>query len=120
MMGGGLCWLDYNSDGWLDLFVVNSLRPADTRQWEEKSGLPRSALFPNVGGTFEDVSRRSARICRYVGNGLRRADFDLDSHTDLYVTTAVQRADGPTTRCFGTTATGRSPRAHGAGIGAPG
>src|SRR6266571_5965955 len=24
MMGGGLCWLDYDRDGWLDLFVVNS------------------------------------------------------------------------------------------------
>ena len=24
MMGGGLCWLDYDDDGWLDLFVVNS------------------------------------------------------------------------------------------------
>ncbi len=34
MMGGGLCWLDYDEDGWLDLFVVNSyadvrLRPVD-------------------------------------------------------------------------------------------
>ncbi len=24
MMGGGLCWLDYDNDGWLDLFAVNS------------------------------------------------------------------------------------------------
>ena len=29
MMGGGLCWLDYDADGWLDLFVVNSY--ADVR-----------------------------------------------------------------------------------------
>ena len=29
MMGGGLCWLDYDSDGWLDLFVVNSHADVD-------------------------------------------------------------------------------------------
>ncbi len=29
MMGGGLCWLDYDSDGWLDLFVVNSYADVD-------------------------------------------------------------------------------------------
>ena len=31
MMGGGLCWLDYDSDGWLDLFVVNSYAQARHR-----------------------------------------------------------------------------------------
>ena len=31
MMGGGLCWLDYDDDGWLDLFVVNSYAPSRHR-----------------------------------------------------------------------------------------
>ena len=64
MMGGGLCWLDYDRDGWLDLFVVNSYAQADASAWEAKGGLPRSALYRNVRGRFEDVSaagrRRSA------------------------------------------------------------
>ena len=59
MMGGGVCWLDYDGDGWLDLFVVNSYATSDLLTWEARGGLPRSALFRNVGGTFEDVSRAS-------------------------------------------------------------
>ena len=50
MMGGGLCWLDYDSDGWLDLFVVNSYADADMTAWEARGGLPRSALYRNVRG----------------------------------------------------------------------
>jgi hypothetical protein len=88
MMGGGLCWLDYDSDGWLDLFVVNSYAQTDIATWEEKGGLPRSALFHNEGGTFEDVSRRSGADLQLRGNGCVAADFNLDGHTDLYVTTA--------------------------------
>ena len=30
MMGSGLCWLDYDRDGWLDLFVVNSYAERDS------------------------------------------------------------------------------------------
>ena len=51
MMGGGVCWLDYNGDGWQDLFAVNSYSSADTAQWEAHGGLPRTQLFENFTGT---------------------------------------------------------------------
>ena len=46
--------IDYNSDGWQDLFAVNSYASADTQQWEAHGGLPRTALFENVGGHVQE------------------------------------------------------------------
>jgi hypothetical protein len=88
MMGGGLCWLDYDSDGWLDLFVVNSYADVDIGPSEERGGLPRSALYRNVGGRFEDVSSRAGADLPLRGNGCVAADLNLDGHTDIYVTSA--------------------------------
>ncbi|MGE5273831.1 MAG: FG-GAP-like repeat-containing protein, partial [Verrucomicrobiota bacterium] len=87
MMGGGLCWLDYDGDGWLDLFVVNSYADADTATWEKRGGLPRSALFHNVGGRFVDVSSRSHADLAVKGQGCVAADLNGDGRTDLVVTT---------------------------------
>ena len=72
MMGGGLCWLDYNNDGWLDLFAVNSYSDADVESWNARGGLPRSALFENVHGHFVNVSCPLARERRRPGKRLRR------------------------------------------------
>jgi hypothetical protein len=88
MMGGGVCWLDYDRDGWLDLFVVNSFSAADRGRWEQNGGLPRSALFHNVKGSFVDVSRRSGADLAVRGEGCVAADFNQDGYTDLLVTTA--------------------------------
>ena len=68
-MGGGVCWLDYNGDGWLDLFAVNSYASADMARWEAHGGLPRAALFENLHGRFRDVSREAAPICRCRATG---------------------------------------------------
>jgi hypothetical protein len=90
MLGGGLCWLDYDDDGWLDLFVVNSYAEREVSRWEESGGLPRNALFRNVNGEFVDVSAESRADLAVRGNGCVAADFDLDGHTDVFVTTARQ------------------------------
>ena len=86
MMGSGLCWLDYDSDGWLDLFVVNSFTEAEASRWNESGGLPTLALYRNREGRFEDTSQEAEVDIAARGNGCVAADFDRDGALDLYVT----------------------------------
>ena len=88
MMGGGLCWLDFDNDGWLDLFVVNSYAVAEAGRWErEEGGLPISRLYQNKEGHFTDVSGASGVDLALRGNGCVAADLNLDGFTDIYITT---------------------------------
>ncbi len=88
MMGGGVCWVDVDDDGWLDLFAVNSYSDPDYGYWLEHGGQPRSALFRNRNGRFTDVSRTSGAGIRIRGNGCVAGDFNGDGFSDIYVTAA--------------------------------
>ncbi|MGZ4334415.1 MAG: FG-GAP-like repeat-containing protein [Gaiellaceae bacterium] len=87
MMGGGVCWLDYNGDGRLDLFAVNSYASADVQRWEARGGLPTSELFENVGGRFRNVTVRTHSGVAAQGDGCVAGDLNGDGRTDLVVTT---------------------------------
>jgi hypothetical protein len=89
MMGGGLCWLDYDNDGWLDLFVVNNYADSDIGAWNKRGGLPRTALFHNDHGHFVNVTARSDAGLAVRGQGCVAADLNGDGRTDLYVSTAA-------------------------------
>jgi ASPIC and UnbV/FG-GAP-like repeat len=88
MTGGGVCWLDYNGDGWLDLFVVNGHSRNERDEWEARGGLPTTRLFRNQEGRFTDVTEETGAGVALRGQGCVTADLDGDGHTDLYVTGA--------------------------------
>ena len=56
MTGGGLCWLDYDEDGWLDLFVVNGHSRNERDEWEARGGLPTTPCAPIPGVAPDDPS----------------------------------------------------------------
>lgn len=81
-MGSGLAWLDYDADGRMDLYVVQSGK-------FPPRGEPAAndRLYRNRGdGTFEDVSLRAGIRDGAYGMGAIGADYDNDGRTDLFVT----------------------------------
>ncbi len=81
--GGGIAWLDYNRDGFPDLFFVNGC----TYELWRSQRCPPSKLYRNNGdGTFTDVSAGSGLNHTGWGMGACVGDYDNDGWDDLYVT----------------------------------
>ena len=72
MMGGGLCWLDYNNDGWLDLFVVNSYAESDLGAWDSTAACRRARSSATTTGRFVNVTASAGAGLAVRGAGLRR------------------------------------------------
>ncbi|HET9361104.1 MAG TPA: VCBS repeat-containing protein, partial [Vicinamibacterales bacterium] len=83
IMGPGGLFVDFDDDGWLDIFLVDggSLAAAAVAK------RARHRLFRNRGnGTFEDVTARSGIAHHAYGMGACAGDYDNDGLIDLYVT----------------------------------
>jgi hypothetical protein len=82
-MSGGVAFIDYDNDGWLDIFFVNSL----TVDLVKSNGKTRSTLYRNKGdGTFTDVTDRSGLADVGWGMGAAIGDYNNDGFDDIYVT----------------------------------
>ncbi|MCP4306720.1 MAG: hypothetical protein GY788_17970 [bacterium] len=85
-MSGGLCWIDYDKDGWMDLYLVNSHSLDERDHWSRNGGLPSNTMLRNDQGVFVDVTAETGTGLTTRGHGCVAADFDGDGWTDLYVT----------------------------------
>jgi enediyne biosynthesis protein E4 len=81
--GAGCAFLDYDGDGWMDIYLVNSGR-CDFFNPD----LPlRNALYRNNrDGTFTDVTEKAGVVGGGFGQGVAVGDYDGDGLPDLYVT----------------------------------
>jgi len=83
-MGNGLGWIDYDQDGLLDLYLVQTAEC----EWYKPPRPLSSALYRNNGdGTFTDVTEKAGvGAVGLYGQGVAVGDFDNDGYPDLYVT----------------------------------
>ncbi|HET9796235.1 MAG TPA: CRTAC1 family protein [Thermoanaerobaculia bacterium] len=81
-MGSGVAWLDYDADGWMDLYVVQSGPFPPTGSAAAGDRLYRN----NHDGTFTDVTQKAGLRDTAYGMGAAAADYDNDGFPDLYVT----------------------------------
>ncbi len=74
-LGPGCAFLDFDNDGWMDIFLVNS-GPSDF--WKPTKPV-RNALYKNNrDGTFTDVTEKAGVGGAYFGMGVAVGDYDND------------------------------------------
>src|SRR5947207_307371 len=81
--GGGGLFFDYDNDGWMDIYLVNS-GPSDF--FTPKAPLKNALYHNNHDGTFTDVTDKAGVAGGIFGMGAAAADYDGDGWVDLYVT----------------------------------
>jgi enediyne biosynthesis protein E4 len=81
--GSGVALLDYDNDGWLDIYLVNGSTVAALKG---KEAPPRAMLLHNNhDGTFTDVTDKAGVANERWGFGAAVADYDNDGWPDIYV-----------------------------------
>ncbi len=82
--GSGLGFIDFDADGWLDIYITNGVR---LNERYSESDAPVSHLYRNRrDGTFEDVGRQAGVARTGWQTGVCVADFDNDGWDDLMTT----------------------------------
>jgi enediyne biosynthesis protein E4 len=85
-MGPGVAFIDYDNDGWPDIFIVNGTN------WP---GQPSKHSTPklyhnNHDGTFTDVTHKAGLDIEIMGMGVAVGDYDNDGYDDLFVSAMGQ------------------------------
>ncbi|MGB7847906.1 MAG: CRTAC1 family protein [Candidatus Acidiferrum sp.] len=85
-MGPGVAFIDYDNDGWEDIFIVNG---TDWPGRPSKHSTPK-LYHNNHDGTFTDVTHKAGLDVEIFGMGVAVGDYDNDGYDDLFVTAMGQ------------------------------
>jgi len=85
-MGPGVAFIDYDNDGWPDIFIVNGM---DWPGHGSKHSTPK-LYHNNHDGTFTDVTHKAGLDVEMFGMGVAVGDYDNDGYDDLFVTALGQ------------------------------
>jgi len=86
--GGGAAFLDYDQDGYLDLYLSNGnyIENLSMNEDHPPNTTSENCLYRNLhNGTFEDVTRKAQVGDRGYGMGITVGDYDNDGYPDIYV-----------------------------------
>ena len=81
--GAGCAFLDYDNDGWMDIYLVNS---GKCDFYTPDPPLSNALYRNNRDGTFTDVTKKAGVSGGGFGQGVAVGDYDRDGFPDLYVT----------------------------------
>jgi enediyne biosynthesis protein E4 len=80
-IGCGCAFVDYDNDGWVDIFILNG-----TRIEGAPPGTTNRLYKNNRDGTFTDVTERAGLVRTGWASGVTVGDYNNDGHEDLFVT----------------------------------
>ena len=81
VVGSGIAWLDFDNDGWLDLFVLSG-----TRLDSPPANATNRLYKNNRDGTFTDVTANAGLTRTGWASAVTVGDYDNDGFDDLFIT----------------------------------
>ena len=85
-VGGGAAFLDYDQDGFMDIYACSGTWIKGFSKSEEPEELPKNRLYRNnQDGTFEDVTEKAGVGGPWYSMGVTVGDFNNDGYPDIYV-----------------------------------
>jgi hypothetical protein len=84
--GGGAAFLDYDQDGYIDIYACSGTWLEGVSKSEKPAELPGNHLYHNRGnGTYEDVTKKAGVGGTWFSMGVTIGDFNNDGYPDIYI-----------------------------------